>query len=477
MKYDNRHTKIIFTIGPATESEEILEEMIAAGADICRLNMAHASHDWTRKVVRRVRAVCNRVGRQIAIMMDVKGPEIRTGDLPEPIQLEKGELFDFLVEGTIEEKLEEGIRGVTVNYPKLVSDVKEGATLLVDSGLVRMKIVKVMDDRVRCEVIIPGPMGNRRHINLPGMHISLPALTRKDRADIDVAIEEGVELFALSFVREGDDIDIFRSYLKSKNYQGHIIAKIEDQSAIRNLNEIITASDGLMVARGDLGIECPYEQLPVIQRRAVKECIRNKKPVIIATHMLESMIEAPLPTRAEVTDVANAIFEKADCIMLSGETTTGKYPVECVHVMDRIAREVESQIKPGELEDVILKTPKSILMKSAVQLAEQMDKCGIIVFTRRGTLPRALSSLRPANSPVFAFTDSGILFKQLLMQWGVEPFMLEFFEDTEETIMQAFEQLKTSKHKWARAGDSMVVITSVLARGKLIDSIQLRQVE
>lgn len=477
MKFDYRHTKIIFTIGPATESEAVLEEVIRAGADICRLNMAHASHEWTRMIVRRVRTVCDRIGRQIAIMMDVKGPEIRTGDLPQPIQLIKGETFDFLVKGTIDDNLEAGIRGVTVNYPKLVDDVKVGSTLLVDSGLVRMKILEILDDRVRCEVVIPGPMGNRRHINLPGAHVSLPALTRKDKADILVGIDEGVELYALSFVRQGDDIDIFRRFLNDHNYEGRIIAKIEDQTAIRNLDEIIQASDGLMVARGDLGIECPYEQLPILQRRAVSECIRNKKPVIIATHMLESMIENPLPTRAEVTDIANAVYEKADCIMLSGETTTGKYPVECVRVMDRIARQVEGETVKGQLQDVILKTPKALLLRSALQLAQDMDKCGIIVFTRGGTLPRVVTSLRPAHCPIFAFTDSNILFKQLLMQWGVEPFMMDFDEDPESIVLKAFDRLKNSRYKWAREGDWMVVITSVIHGEKVIDSIQLRPVE
>ncbi|WOO39331.1 pyruvate kinase [Rubellicoccus peritrichatus] len=477
MKFNYRHTKIIFTIGPATASEETLEEVIAAGADICRLNMAHASHEWTREVVRRVRKVCDRVGRQMAIMMDVKGPEVRTGDLPEPIELEKGELFDFLVKGTIENDLEEGIRGVTVNYPGLSRDVKEGATLLVDSGLVRMEVLERRDDRVRCKVIIPGPMTNRRHINLPGVKVRLPALTEKDKADIMVGTEEGVELYALSFVREADDLDIFRRYLLEKNVDGRIIAKIEDQSAIANLDEIIQAADGLMVARGDLGIECPFEQLPIIQREAVRKCIKNKKPVIIATHMLESMIENPLPTRAEVTDVANAIYEKADCIMLSGETTTGKYPVESIRVMDRIARQIEGETEKGKLEDVILRTPKSLMLKNAVQLAQDLKKCGIVVYTRNGNLTRVLSSLRPAHCPIFAFTDSRILFKQLLMQWGVEPFMIEFDKDPEVTIRESFKRLKDSKHRWAKDGDWMVVVTNVIAGEKIIDSIQMRPVE
>ncbi|MEO0794138.1 MAG: pyruvate kinase [Verrucomicrobiota bacterium] len=477
MNVSYRHTKIVFTIGPATQNEEKLEELILAGVDICRLNMAHASHEWTRDVIRRVRSVCDRINRHIAIMMDVKGPEIRTGDLPEPIMLEKGETFDFLVKGTIDDNLEPGIRGVTVNYPKFIHDVEAGSNLLVDSGLVRMKILEIMEDRVRCEVMIPGPMGNRRHINLPGTRISLPALTDKDSGDIAVGVEEGVDFFALSFVREADDLDILRRHLAEKGSKARIIAKIEDQSAISNLDSIIVASDGLMVARGDLGVECPYEQLPVIQRRAVRTCIQQKKPVIIATHMLESMIENPLPTRAEVSDVANAVFEKADAVMLSGETTTGNYPVECVNVMDRISRQIERELRHDPLvSDVQLKTPKARMLKASAQLAEELQ-AGIVVYSRKGYLPEVLSALRPSYSPIFLFTDQELLFRQMLILRGVEPFLMDFNEDTETTIQKSFERLKNSRHRWAVPGDWMVVITNVIVGTRSVDSVQMRQVE
>lgn len=477
MNISYRHTKIVFTIGPASETEERLEQLILAGVDVCRLNMAHASHEWTREVIRRVRSVCDRVDRHIAIMMDVKGPEIRTGDLPERIELKAGEIFDFLVKGTIEDNLEPGIRGVTVNYPKFAEDVKPGATLLVDSGLVRMKILEITEDRVRCEVVIPGPMGNRRHINLPGTHISLPALTEKDRNDINLGVEEGVDFYALSFVREADDLDILRRYLAERGSQARIIAKIEDQTAITNLDSIVVAADAVMVARGDLGIECPYEQLPVIQRRAVLKCIEQKTPVIIATHMLESMIENPLPTRAEVSDIANAVFEKADAIMLSGETTTGSYPVECVGVMDRIARQIEREIRHEPLSpNVQLKTPKAQMLKASVQLAQDLG-AGIIVYSRKGYLAEVLSALRPGYSPIFCFTDEQLLFKQMLLLRGVEPFLMDFSDNTEETILKSFERLKNSRHRWAVPGDWMVVITNVIVGERSIDSVQMRQVQ
>ncbi|MDP0498004.1 MAG: pyruvate kinase [Verrucomicrobiota bacterium JB024] len=477
MYFDYRHTKIIFTLGPATESEEMLRDMIVTGGvDVCRLNMAHANHEWTEKIIARVRKVCSDVNRHVAIMMDVKGPEIRTGDQPEPIELEAGELFDFLVSGD-RSALEQGVRGVTVNYPRLHNDVRVGDTLLVDSGLVRMQIEEIREDRVRCKVIIPGPMGNRRHINLPGVKVNLPALTQKDKADIEVGIKHNIEFFALSFVREADDLDILRRHLKSLNSDARIIAKIEDQSAISNLDEIITAADALMVARGDLGIECPYEELPLIQRRAVKACIQKKKPVIIATHMLESMIEQPIPTRAEVTDIANAVFEKADCIMLSGETTTGKYPVECARVMNRIARQVERSREAKDYENIPLNKPKAKMLRAAVHLAQDMNKAGIVVFTRSGYLPQILSALRPTRVPIFAFTDQPLIFKQMLLMWGVEPFMIEFGEDSESTIKAAFERLYTGRIEWASPGDWMVVITNILVGEHIIDSIQLRQVE
>lgn len=477
MKTDYRHTKIVFTIGPATESEAALEQLIHAGVDICRLNMAHASKAWTREIIQRIRTVCERVGRQIAIMMDVKGPEIRTGDLPEPIVLEENELFDFITQGTREEKIAGDIRGVTVNYPTLGKDVKIGATLLIDSGLVRMEVIELHDDRVRCRVKIPGPMSNRRHINLPGVKVSLPAITAKDKEDIAIGIEESIEFFALSFVRESNDLDELRNYLQTRGSEAHIIAKIEDQSGIANIDKIVAACDGLMVARGDLGVECPFEELPIIQRSTINQCIRAKKPVIVATHMLESMINSPLPTRAEVTDVANAVFETADCVMLSGETTIGKYPLECVQVLNRITRHIEGQVQQKYRDDIELKTPKVRLLRSAVVLAHDLDNAGIVIFTRRGALARVLSALRPTKVPIYAFTDNPLTFKQMLIMWGVEPFLIDFSDNPETTIKDAFSRLTSSKHKWAEPGDWMVVITNALAEDVIIDSIQMRKVE
>ena len=340
MNTEFRRTKIIITLGPATESEEMLEKLVRAGVDIARLNMAHATHEWTRTIIRRIRAVSAKVGRDIAIMMDIKGPEIRTGDVDIPLELKAGEIFDFTVKpGTSRENSEE-VRSVDVNYRDLISDIKVGNTVLVDNGLISLEVLEKHDAHIRCRVLIPGELKSRRHINLPGVKVNLPSFTEKDRGDTTVGLEEGIDFVALSFVREAADITLLREFLTDRKSKVRIIAKIEDQSGISNLEAIVGAADGLMVARGDLGIECPFEELPIIQRRAVRACLAQGRPVIVATHMLESMITQPLPTRAEITDVANAVYELTDCVMLSGETTIGLYPLQCVDILAKIARRI-----------------------------------------------------------------------------------------------------------------------------------------
>lgn len=470
-----RHTKVVFTLGPATDSEPVLAELIRAGADVCRLNMAHASHEWTREAVARVRKVCTEVGRSMAIMMDVKGPEIRTGDLPEAWTLAVGESFDLLLEpGKVHDGTDGEPRGVAVNYPGLIDDLKPGDTVLVDNGLLRMVVRERRKEALRCEVAIGGVIKSRRHINLPGVHVSLPALTEKDLADIRVGAELGVDFFALSFVRTSADLDLLRRRLCDLGSRARIIAKIEDQSAITNLNEIIGNADALMVARGDLGIEVPYEQLPVIQRRAVEACLTLGKPVIIATHVLESMIQSPMPTRAEITDAANAVTEQADCIMLSGETTIGSYPVECVRVLNRIIGRTEETLPPGRNKRMRLATPKAKLMRSAAVLAEELDGAAIVLFTRRGLLPQTLSTLRPVGCRIYAFTEDETVFRQMLLIWGIEPFLMKFGDDSEATIQAAVKELVHTG--WCEQGETLVVIANVLAGEQVIDTVQVRTV-
>jgi pyruvate kinase len=471
---DLRRTKIVFTIGPATESPEMLEALIRAGADVCRINMAHATHDWTRQTVKNIRAAAERSGRDIAIMMDVKGPEIRTGDLPVPLDLKPGEVFDFTVKPGGGSDSEE-VRSVNVNYRDLVNDIAVGDTVLVDSGMLRFEVLEKNDSRIRCRVVIPGKLGSRRHINLPGVRVNLPALTEKDIADVRVAVECEIDLIALSFVREPGDIEKLQQLLGELRSPARVIAKIEDQEAVQNLQDIIKACDGLMVARGDLGIECPFEELPIIQRRAVKTCLTYGKPVIIATHTLESMVTSPMPTRAEVTDVANAVFEQADCVMLSGETTVGKYPLECVQALDRIARRIERSGGSGLNVEPQFTTDQSKLFRSAVIMANELRAAGILVFTRRGFVAQGIAVLRPKFTPIFAFTGVRSTLRQMRMLRGVEPFLMKFDPDPEATVQKAIGLLRAQGH--VSRGEKVVVVSDILAADRLINSIQLRNVD
>ncbi|GAB1488109.1 pyruvate kinase [Opitutaceae bacterium] len=469
-----RRTKIIFTLGPATESEAMIEQLILGGADVARLNMAHANHDWTRAIIRRIRAVSQRVGREIAIMMDIKGPEIRTGDLETPIELKAGETFDFTVKPGGDRENTEEIRSVNVNYKDLVNDIHVGDIVLVDNGMMRFEVLERRDAHIRCKVLTPGQLSSRRHINLPGVKINLPAFTEKDRVDTLVGLAEGIDYVALSFVREARDIEDLREFLRANGSRAKIIAKIEDQSAINNLDEIIQSCDALMVARGDLGIECPFEELPVIQRRAVKTCFHHGRPVIIATHMLESMISSPMPTRAEITDVANAVYEKADCVMLSGETTVGKYPLECVQILDKISQRIE---KEGPFDFVVpqyLKGDKRKLLQSAVLFANEVKGSAILTFTRQGFMATSLAALRPACATIFAITNSIETLRQLRLLRAVEPFLMPLTSDPNDTIEQAIGLLR--KEGRLQPGDKLVVATDILSHDRLVDSVQLRTV-
>ncbi|HUJ45188.1 MAG TPA: pyruvate kinase [Opitutaceae bacterium] len=474
MPSPSRLTKIIFTIGPATDGDDTLENIIRAGADVCRINMAHATHEWTRQIIRRVRAASQRAGREIAIMMDIKGPEIRTGDLAAPIELKAGEIFDFTVKPAGPRESTEEVRSVDVNYKDLVNDISVGDTVLVDNGLIRLEVLEKQDAHIRCRVLTPGQLASRRHINLPGVNVNLPAFTEKDRGDTLVGLEEGLDLVALSFVRSAADIEHLREFLRSRNSRARIIAKIEDQSAIANLDEIVRACDGLMVARGDLGIECPFEELPIIQRRAVRACLHHGRAVIIATHMLESMVQQPMPTRAEITDVANAVDERADCVMLSGETSVGRYPVECVQILDKIARRSEQEDPDDVLDPVSLGGDKVKLLHSAAVMANELPGSLLLTFTRQGFMAQGLAAMRPRRAVILAFTPSLETLRQLRLSRGVEPYLMTFSADPDLTIEHAIQQLK--HHGRVAVGDKLIVVTDILSQDRLVDSVQLRAV-
>jgi pyruvate kinase len=451
-----RRTKIIITLGPASCTPAALERLMKLGVNVFRFNMSHAPHDWVRAVAQSIREISFNLGCEVALLLDTQGPAIRTGDVPKPYDLQIGDWVSFTVrgqKGTVQISTE-------VNYPYLVEDIHVGDIVIVDNGLLRMKALEKRENELVCEVLTSGPMGSRRHINLPGIDVRLPALTDKDYADIELAFECEMDFIAMSFVRRAADIELLRKTIKERNSHVRIVAKIEDQLAVKNLEEIIDACDGLMVARGDLGIEVPYEELPIIQRRAVNLCLAAIKPVIVATHLLESMITNPAPTRAEITDIANAVFEHADAIMLSGETTTGKYPMECVEIMDRIAERIErGKTVESYVNPIDCKTPGQRMNAAAVYLSNETKCKGICVFTHSGKTARFIAGLRPQTAPVFAFTPNLDVCRSLSLHFGVKAHLVEFHDDPNENLLRMQNQLLT--RGYAQAGDSIVVVSDL----------------
>src|SRR5438046_1823877 len=409
----------------------MIGQLIDAGVNVFRLNMSHAPHDWVRRVVRDIRAAAKHRHSSVGVMMDTQGPAIRTGDLPAALDLKPGQKFTLTVRGEHSEEL----HSVDVNYENFVRDIDLGDVFLLDNGAIQMKVLAKNGNKVECEVLTEGTLGSRRHINLPGVKVSLPALTAKDLADVEVGLQLGVDYIALSFVREAKDIQQLKAVVERGSHRPFIVAKIEDQQAVKNLTEIVAESDAVMVARGDLGIELPYEELPIIQRKIVKNCLRVGKPVIVATHMLESMIESPMPTRAEVTDVANAVFEQADAIMLSGETTVGKYPLKCIEVFDRIARRIERSGGANYFEHAQFVEGRQKLVKSAVILANDLKAEAILVFTRHGSMARYTGWMRPRYSQIYALCEQQEVAQSLTLNWGVMSFVIPFdLGDPEQTI-------------------------------------------
>jgi len=442
--------------------------MIEHGADLFRFNMSHADPDWVRKLVPQIRKLADQAKRSVGILLDTQGPAIRTGDVKTELHLNSGDTIEFTVRGA---KSEEKY-SVDVNYEGLVNDIQVGDTVLVDNGLIRLLVLEKRKNRIRCRVLTPGTLGSRRHINLPGIRVNLPPLTKKDIADVKLGAELAVDFVALSFVREASDLVELRRILQQKKSKALIVAKIEDQSAVHSIDEIIKTADAIMVARGDLGIECPMEELPIIQRRIVKMSIRLGKPVIVATHMLESMITNPIPTRAEITDVANAVFEQTDAIMLSGETSVGRHPVECIEVLNRVAVRIERSGGAGYAKFAILEDERQKTVASAVVLANSLRRAKVIVFTRHGTMARYVSNLRPEHAPIFAFTPSEEVRRQLSIAWGVFPVRLDFTDDPNATIEAAERYLR--ENKLTAEDDQLVIISDILAEGARFDCVQLR---
>jgi pyruvate kinase len=463
-----RRTKIIATLGPATCTPPALEQLMKLGVNVFRFNMSHAPHDWVRSVAKLIRQISGSLGSEVALLLDTQGPAIRTGVVEKTYDLQVGDWVSFTVRG------QKGSVQITTdcNYPYLVEDIDVGRIVIVDNGLLRMKAIEKRPNELVCEVLTPGPMGSRRHINLPGVDVKLPALTEKDYADIELAFECEMDFIAMSFVRRAADIDLLRKTIKERNSHVRIVAKIEDQIAVKNLEEIIAACDGLMVARGDLGIEVPYEELPIIQRRAINLCLAAVKPVIVATHLLESMITNPAPTRAEITDIANAVFEHADAIMLSGETTTGKYPMECVEIMDRIAGRIEQgKTVATYVNPVIPKSPHQKMNAATVYLANETESAGICVFTHSGKTARFIAGLRPQGAPVFAFTPNLDVCRSLSLNFGVRAHVIEFHDDPNENLLRMQRQLLA--RGYVKPGDSIVVVSDLVVGKETLHAIHV----
>lgn len=462
-----RKTKLIVTLGPATESPEMIGRLIDGGVNVFRLNMSHAKHDWAAKMTRLIRRESESRDLHIAVLFDLTGPSIRTGDLKTPFELKEGDKVEFR-----RDDVEPSIPlSTTVNYPGLMGDVIAGNTLVVDNGALLMRIDRVADDRIICEVRTPGTMGSRRHINLPGVRLNLPALTEKDHKDLSLAVECGADYIAGSFVRDAAHVRELREAMEALEGEAQIISKIEDQEAVKNIDAIIRISDVIMIARGDLGIEVDFEELPILQRRIVRRCHELGTRVIVATQLLESMITNPTPTRAEVTDVMNAAYEEADCLMLSGETSIGRYPERCVEAIVRIAARIERSGGHGFGQNVLLNDERQKTARAAVTLADSLRDARFVVLTRRGVLANQVALMRPKTASLYAFTPKETVCRQLSLTRGVKAFRISFASNIEETIHRATEHLR--KEGLVKPGTPIVIVSDILSDHFAANSILL----
>jgi len=465
-----RKTKIICTIGPVTDSYPMLEQLANAGMNIIRLNMSHGDHESAAQIIKSIRTLNRKITYPIAILMDTQGPEIRTGDLTSELELKNGSIISISVRDTT--NVEES--SIHIHYDELVETVDVGDRITVDNGIINLEVLEKQEGQLmKCKVIDGGILKSKRHVNLPGIRVNLPAITKKDRADILFALEQQVDFIALSFVREAKDISELKELMGDKAGKIKIIAKIEDQQGVSNINEIIAAADGIMVARGDLGIEINVAELPNVQRKIVRLCAENGKRVIVATHLLESMIENPIPTRAEVTDVANAVYEEVDAVMLSGETTVGKYPIRCVEQLVEIAEITESIPGLQYTNNLKKESDKQHLAATAVELAESSGAMGIVVITRRGLMADYVTNCHPQKTRIYAFTNDSQTRRRLMLNRNLSPFRSAFSSDPERTLQTAFDVLKD--RVGLSPGDKVVVISDVLA-GTGIEAIQIRMI-
>ncbi len=456
-----RKTKIICTIGPASEEVSILTKLIENGMNVARLNFSHGLHEEHKKRIENIRQAAVTTGRPIAIMLDTKGPEIRTGRLSRgKINLQGGQEF-ILTSRDVPG--DEG--AVQITYTALPQEVKEGDAILLADGLINLHVMKCTETDIICEVINGGELGERKGVNVPGVRIQLPFLSEKDRQDISFGIDNQVDIIAASFVRKADDILEIRRILEQKDADIFIIAKIESQEGVDNLEDITKVADGVMVARGDLGVEIPVEEVPLVQKAIIEKCAQNGKVVIIATQMLDSMIVNPRPTRAEVSDVANAIFDGADAIMLSGETAAGKYPVEVVETMARIARRAEEVLPYAELlRKKRLQgrlTVTDAISYATCATAMNLGASAILTVTRSGYTARMVAKYRP-QAKIVAVTPNEAVLKKLALVWGVYPVLIKDIEGTDALLD---ESINAALEKGCINKGELIVLTAGVPTG------------
>jgi pyruvate kinase len=448
-------TKIVATIGPASNTRPVLEKLIQAGMNVARLNFSHGSYEQHGEVIKTIRSLSRTMNKPIGILLDLQGPKIRTGTLKngEPVELKNGDTIRITtdkVEGTAEK--------VSTTYTKLPGDVKKGDKILIDDGLIELKVLFKRKETIACEIVNGGILKEHKGINLPGVDVSAPSLTEKDRRDLNFGIKVGVDYFALSFVRKAEDLRHIKRIIKRQGHSTPVVAKIEKPEALDNLDDILEATDAIMVARGDLGVELNPEQVPCVQKKIIAAAIRANKPVITATQMLESMSVNPIPTRAEASDVANAIFDGTDAVMLSGETASGKYPVRAVKMMAKIATQAEnSEFMKFNLQhekDPADRVPHAVA-RSAVNILHELRAKGIVVFSASGSTAKLISKKRPSK-PVYAFTPSLQIYHRLSLIWGLTPLYIANIDNTKRLI-QASEHILVDK-QIATTDDLIIIV-------------------
>ncbi len=447
----NRRTKIVCTLGPATATDERVQELVESGMDVARLNFSHGKHEDHREMYDRVRKASDATGHAVGILADLQGPKIRLGTFADgPVHWSAGKEVRITVEDC-----EGSVDRVSTTYKQLAEDAQPGDRLLVDDGKVGLTVVDVEGNDVICTVTEGGPVSNNKGVSLPGMNVSVPAMSDKDEADLEFALALGVDLIALSFVRSPADIELVHAIMDRVGRRVPVIAKLEKPEAIDNLEAVVLAFDAVMVARGDLGVELPLEEVPLVQKRAIQMARENAKPVIVATQMLESMIENSRPTRAEASDVANAVLDGADAVMLSGETSVGSYVMETVQTMARIVQAVENSPRTVPPLSHVPRTKRGIISYAARDIGERLDAKALVAFTQSGDTVRRLARLH-TKLPVLAFTPMPEIRSQLAMSWGTETFIVPKCDSTDAMIRQVDKALLEIGR--LKVGDQVVIV-------------------